>query len=159
MPHRPFKGFRNQNRGGMPPIPPATALDRFGHVVEPGHIVLFNSPEDLAFEAVDVTPLLNPGLPPGQRMMNVVLQARFPVTIMGAMPNRGLVIVGETEARIAAQVADNGAGRQEPPDQPAAPSGIVLTDAPAGTEPSEPEDPRMKDPIVRPAGDDEPPTD
>lgn len=127
----PFKGFRNQPKGGLPPMPPALAIDRFGKQIEIGHIVLFNSSEDLAFEVVDVKPLMNPNMAPGQRVMQIVLQAQFPVTFLGAQPNRGLVIVGESKARLEAAAARNGSGTThtvEAESEPEQPSGIVLTD-------------------------------
>ncbi len=146
----PFR-FRNQPRGGKLPTPPAVAIDRFGKMIEPGHLILFNSPEDLAFEVVDVTTAMEPTMP-GQRLMKVMLQAQFPVTIMAAQPNRGMVIVGETQARLQARAAQNGQGTthvveaEEPPA-----SGIVLTDLPRAN--PDAVQPRADDaPVVERAG-------
>lgn len=109
-----FSPFKAQ-----PPRPPSIALDRFGHMIEVGHIVLFHHGEDLAFEVVDVRPVLNPGAP--AQTIQIMLKAEFPVQTLAAMPNRGFVIVGESQARLAAKAADNGKPERVP--------SITLTDS------------------------------
>jgi hypothetical protein len=113
MADRSFKQFQgNRGRlisepGGMQP--PAVALDRFGKVLEAGHLVLFHPGEDLVFEVVDVRPVLNPNAPAG-RAMQVTLRAAFPVQTVAALPDRGMVIVGESQERLNKQASENGAG-------------------------------------------------
>ncbi len=106
------------------------ALDRFGKQLEAGHLILFHTSEDLIFEIVEVGPVLNPSLQGGQAVQCVV-QAKFPIMFQPAMPNRTMVIVGETQARIQAKAGSNGKpdlmGEGSLPSADA-PSGIVLTD-------------------------------
>lgn len=105
-----------------PPRPPSVALDRFGKIVEPGHLVLVHSNVDLLFEVVDVRPVLNPSVAQGQAMQ-VTIRAHFPVQILSAHPSEGFVIVGESQARLEAKAANNGSA-----PEPAPPSGLALTD-------------------------------
>lgn len=119
--------------GGQIPQLPRVAVDRFGKLIESGHLVMFHSVEDLIFEVVNVGPVLNPGVQGGQAVQ-AVLTATFPVQFLPGMPNRGMVIVGESKARLDAKAANNGkvnvadAGFPEPSSE--GPS-IVLTDADA----------------------------
>ena len=121
--------------GGRPPQIPKVAIDRFGKLIEPGHLVMFHPGEDLIFEVVHVGPVLNPSVQGGQAIQ-AVLRAEFPVQFMPAQPNRGMVIVGESKARIDAQAASNGQGvaLPAPGDEEQPPSGIVLTDLEKATE-------------------------
>ena len=99
---------------------PHVAVDRLGHAIEVGHLVMFHSSEDLIFEVIDVRPVLNPTLvAAGQQAMQVTLQTKFPVQVRAAMPNRGMVIVGESEARIHARTAAaNNGPKVESTDSP-----------------------------------------
>src|SRR3990172_2040272 len=87
-------------------LAPAVAIDRLGKLIEPGHLILFHTDEDLIFEVVDVRPVLNPGVPAGMQAMQVVLRAEFPVSFLAAQPNRAMVIIGESKARIEAKAAN-----------------------------------------------------
>lgn len=110
-----FRGFNP-----MPPQrPPSVALDRLGKLIEAGHLILFHGDADLIFEVVSVSPALNPAVQGGQAMQ-VIIKAEFPVQVMPALPNRGMVIIGETKARQEAKARNNG--------QPAEPSRIVGLD-------------------------------
>ena len=124
MSKSPFSPFR-----ALPPRPPSVAIDRLGKMIEPGHLILFHTEEDLIFEVVDVRPVLNPGLPQGTQAMQVLLRAEFPVGFLAAQPNRAMVIIGESKARIEAKATNNGQA-QEAQEALVAPSGIVLTDPP-----------------------------
>jgi hypothetical protein len=143
MSKSPFRPFKS-----LPARPPSIAIDRLGKMIEPGHLVMFNSPEDLIFEVADVRPVLNPGIPGGQQAIQILLRAEFPVMFLAAQPNRGMVIIGETQAKIAARAANNGVGAVAPEVAPEAPSGIVLTDAPEPVSESTP------DPLPAPAPED-----
>lgn len=104
----------------QPQRPPMVALDRFGKPLEAGHLIMFHCDEDLIFEIVSVGPVLNPAVQGGQAIQ-VVLAAQFPVMFQPAMPNRTMVIIGETQARITERAGSNGKSETTP-------SGIVLTD-------------------------------
>lgn len=125
------------------PQPPMVAIDRMGRPIEPGHLILFHASEDLLFEVVSVGPVLNPSVQ-GGRSMRMVIQANFPVEFMPAYPNRGVVVVGETQARIDAKAAANG--------KVAAPIGgvpkILMTDADDLTAPPDPVDDSSAHPIA-----------
>ena len=109
-----------------PPMPPAIAIDRLGKLIEAGHLILFHAEEDLIFEVTDVRPVLNPGMvAAGKGAMQITLAAKFPVQCAAAVANRGMVIVGETEARIQARAMGNGQPMTTVPS-----TGLVLTDAP-----------------------------
>ena len=113
---------------GRPPQIPLVGVDRLGKLIEPGHLVLFHPGDDLIFEVLSVGPVLNPGIQNG-KAIQVVLSATFPVQFMPATPNRGMVIVGESKARLEAKAANNGQGQAiPPPGDEVPPSGIVLTD-------------------------------
>lgn len=124
--------FRFNPRGQQPSAPPYIALDRFGKMLEPGHLVMFHSTEDLIFEVIAVEPVLSANLPQGQQGIRVTLSSKFPVEFFAAMPNRSMVLIGETQERIALRAQQNGNAAAVP--EPHAPSGIVLTDPPAATE-------------------------
>jgi len=137
----PFREFQPQ-----PPRPPMVALDRFGKMIEAGHLILFHNEEDLIFEVVSVGPALNPMIQGGQAIQ-VVLQAKFPVVFQPAMPNRKMAICGETRAKTEAAAGKNG--------QPQT-SGLVLTDAP--TDPIMDDGGPGSEGAPRDLGDTEPPT-
>ena len=111
-----------------PPQIPLVGVDRLGKLIEPGHLVMFHPGEDLIFEVVSAGPVLNPAIQ-GGKGFQVVLSATFPVQFMPATPNRGMVIVGESKARIEAKAANNGQGAVVPADEG---TGIELTDADLG---------------------------
>ncbi len=128
----------------QPPRPPMIALDRFQKQIEAGHLIMFHVEEDLIFEVVSVGPVLNPSIPGGQGIQ-IVIQAKFPVMFQPAVPNRTMVICGETKARIEAAAGKNGTaahehyiasgeipGVQESGDDAVAHSRIVLTDVVPG---------------------------
>ena len=103
------------------------AIDRLGKMIEPGHLVLFHASEDLIFEVVSVGPVLNPSVQ-GGRAIQAVLRTEVPVIFQPAYPNRGMIVVGETQARAAATAAGNGKMDTVMPAVEEEPSGIVLTD-------------------------------
>lgn len=109
------------------------AVDRFGKQIEQGHLIMFHMEEDLIFEVISVGPVLNPAVP-GGNAIQVVLAAQFPVMFQPAAPNRTMVVVGETKARIDAAAARNGGGKThligETGGERVSEGGIVLTDAP-----------------------------
>jgi len=112
------------------PQTPMIAFDRFRKVIEPGHLVMFNSPEDLVFEVVSVKPVLNPAMQAaGVQAMEMTIAARFPVQFAAGQVNRGIVIVGETQERIQAKAGSNGQA-----EQPGG-TGERIIDAPADEEP------------------------
>lgn len=130
--------------GGPPPLPrvPKVHLDRFGHLIEPGHLVLYHPPQDLVLEVVDVTPVLNPSAS-GGTAMQTTLQARFKVQALTGIPDGSLIIVGESQERLAAKAASNGSG-ETTKRQTQRPSGLVLTDAPdTPADPPEPDLPML----------------
>lgn len=108
----------------QPPRPPMVAIDRFGKMIEAGHLVMFHNEVDLILEVVSVGPVLNPSIQGGQAIQ-IVLRGQFPVMCAPAQANQGFCIVGESQARIAERAAGNGQPATAPPDPP---SGIVLTD-------------------------------
>ena len=114
-----------------PPQIPMVAIDRYGKMIEAGHLVQFHNGEDLVFEVVHVGPVLNPSIQGGQAIQ-VMFRAEFPVQFLPATPNRGMVIVGESQARIQARAWNNGQPAAGPVlvpgDEHHPPSGIVLTD-------------------------------
>ena len=121
MAKSPFSPFK-----ALPPRPPSVAIDRLGKMIEPGHLILFHNDEDLIFEVLDVRPVLNPGVPDGAQAIQVMLKAEFPVAFLAAQPNRAMVIIGESQARVAARAENN--GKVETAQD--APTGLVLTDGP-----------------------------
>ncbi len=127
-PFRPFTGPKAMQAQAM--RPPSVAIDRMQRMIEVGHLVMFHNEEDLIFEVVDIRPVLDPNIPQGQGVVTVMLSAQFPVHTHAAMPNRGMIIVGESPARIAKQASENG-NRPEESVRVASASGLVLTDAPS----------------------------
>ena len=99
----------------IPPPPPAIALDRFGNLLEPGHLVMYRPELDTIFEVVEVAPEIHPSAPKGT--MRVILAAQFPIGVPYATPINRLVICGKSHARVQAEqmTAQNGAGLAPPP--------------------------------------------
>lgn len=64
------------------------AVDRFGQPLHPGDIVLCRV-QDIAFQIVEVTPLLDPRAPTGSA--RVVLRADVPMTISVMQPVQSLI--------------------------------------------------------------------
>jgi hypothetical protein len=113
-PSGPFAPLRNQ-----PPRMPAVAVDRVGNMIEPGHLVMFQNTQQFILEVVDVRPVLNPGIPEGQSVVQVTLQMpAFRVQMAGASPNGGLVVIGKSEARMKAEAEAqmNGGGLTPEPE-------------------------------------------
>ncbi len=111
---------RLQNK---PPRPPSIAMDMMGRVIEPGHLMAYSPDGHLVVEVVSVTPILRPDVPSG--LMEVTVQARFALSTLPAQPIRQLVIVGETQARLAAKAGNNGQMVPEPEPDSSGPTGPV----------------------------------
>jgi hypothetical protein len=69
-----------------------TARDRFGRVIAPGALVLWTPPYPLIYEVLNVTPLLDPRVPPG--LVQIVLTATAPLNVAANQAQIGLVVVG-----------------------------------------------------------------
>ncbi len=121
----PFSPFQQiQSRA---PQPPSVVIDRMGRMIEAGHLVLFHAPNDLVFEVVAISPVLNPSIPDGQKAMQLSIRAEFNVQTLAAMRDQNLIVVGETEARSKRNGANGPVAVEEIPQEP---SGIMLTDGP-----------------------------
>lgn len=126
-----------------PPIPqmPKVALDRFGHLIEPGHLVMYHAPNDLLLEVVAVHPVVNPAAQGGMAIQ-MTLRAQFNIQGASGVPAGSLVIVGETQERIAAKAGNNGHADATGPssqadghaDSSEGPK-LILTDGDMPTEP------------------------
>lgn len=114
MPHPIFDSFKSG--------PPKIAIDRFGNIIEAGHLVLYHNDQDLVMEVIDVTPVLNPNLPPGVSAMQIRLEVKkMIIQTMAASPFPALIVVGKSETRTKAEAKAAGNGRptvvEDPPPQ------------------------------------------
>ncbi len=108
----------------MRPQVPMVAVDRFGKLIEAGHLVMYRSNIDIIFEVVDVRPVLNPGAQ--MPMVQITMQAQFPVQAPAGSRTNEIVICGESRSRVEAKAGNNGKA-EEAKD---APPMIALTDVP-----------------------------
>lgn len=112
--HTPFR-FKPQQQ----PLPPQVfALDRFGKVIEKGHLVMFHNDVDMICEVTDIGPILQPNAPQG--MVQIMLRAQVPVMTAAAQPSRLLAVCGETEEYRAAREGAAKNGDVEPEKEPGA---------------------------------------
>lgn len=105
--------------------------DRFGVPIAPRTNVLFRPSYDFVYEVVDVAPVIDPRVPPGQ--VRLTLQSTTSITVPAGMPLMNMVVIGVANQAEPAAAPSDDADLEPPADPPPAEDTrprLILTDRP-----------------------------
>lgn len=71
-------------------------LDRFANPIKAGSLMLWHLPHDMVWEVKDVSPVLDPRVPPG--VVRLKLECILPCDVVAGNVNIGMVVVGRQNA-------------------------------------------------------------